>query len=178
MLKIACSTEVGPHQCSEEWDNHLPRLASDAVLDAPQDTDDHFGCQGALLTHIQLAINPNPHISFRRAALKALIPQFVHITRIIPFQLQNLALACIKFHTVANCPALYPDLSVRASLPSRESTAPLNLVSLANLFNIYLVPVFGSFIKILKSTGPKIEPWGTLLVTGRQPDVTAFTVTL
>ncbi|KAM9287934.1 LOW QUALITY PROTEIN: sperm-associated microtubule inner protein 4 [Cariama cristata] len=39
---------------------HLPRLASDAVFDAPQDMVGPSGCQGTLLTHIQLAINPIP----------------------------------------------------------------------------------------------------------------------
>ncbi|KAK4807110.1 hypothetical protein QYF61_018451 [Mycteria americana] len=58
-----------------------------------------------------------------------------------------------------------------ASLPLRESTAPPNLVSLANLLNVHSTPASRSFIKALKSTGPKTEPWGTPLVTGCQPDL-------
>ncbi|KAK4831737.1 LOW QUALITY PROTEIN: hypothetical protein QYF61_018867 [Mycteria americana] len=63
----------------------------------------------------------------------------------------------------------------KVSLPSRESTAPPSLVSSANLLNVHLIPASTSFIKTLKSTGPKTEPWGTPLVTGCEPDVTPFT---
>ena len=97
---------MGPPQCSAEWDNHLPRPASDAVLRAPQDTVGPLGCQGTLLTPLQLAIHPNPQISFRGAALQPLVPQFVRITRITLSQLENPALDLDKFHTVGDCPAL------------------------------------------------------------------------
>jgi len=53
----------------------------------------------------------------------------------------------------------------KASLPSRESTAPPSLVLLGNLLNAHSIPASRSFIKTLKSTDPKIEPWGTPLVT-------------
>ena len=43
-----------PHQFSIEWDNQLPRPASYDVLDVPHDSVGPFGCQGLLLTHIQL----------------------------------------------------------------------------------------------------------------------------
>jgi len=96
--------EVGPHQCTAEWDNHLTQLAGYAVLDAPQDTVGLFDSQGTLLTLIQLAINLYPQISFRGAALQPLVPQFVHITRITASHVDNPALA--KFHMVGDCPAL------------------------------------------------------------------------
>ncbi|KAK4806181.1 hypothetical protein QYF61_001104 [Mycteria americana] len=170
--KLHTVLEVGLHQCSVEWDNHLPRPASYAVLDAPQDTVGPFGCQGTRLTHIQLAINPNPQVSFRGAALQPLVPQFVCIPRITPSQVQNLALALVKFHTVGDCQLSSLSRSLcKASLPSRESTAPPSLVSSANLLNVHLIPAPRSFMKTLKRTGPKIEPWGTPLLTGRQPDV-------
>jgi len=50
------------------------------------------------LTHIQFAISPNAQISFRRAALQPLIPQSVYITRSTVSQVQNPALAFVKFH--------------------------------------------------------------------------------
>lgn len=62
------------------------------------------------------------------------------------------------------------------SLPSRESTATSHL--LANLLNIHLIPSSRWFLKILKSTVSKIQPWTAPLVTGYQPDVTPFTKTL
>ena len=75
----------------------LSPLASYAVLDASQDTAGPSGCQGTLLTHIQLAINTNPQMSFQEAVVQPLIPQSVHITRIAPSQVENLALALVKF---------------------------------------------------------------------------------
>jgi len=95
-----------PHQCSTEWDSHLPGPPSYGVLDAPQDTVGSSGCQGTLLTHIQLAIDPTPHISFCGAVLQPLISQFVCITSITLSQVQNMALALVQFHTVGDCPAL------------------------------------------------------------------------
>lgn len=38
------------YQGAVEQDNHLPRLASDAVIDALQDTVGPFGCLDTLLT--------------------------------------------------------------------------------------------------------------------------------
>lgn len=67
-----------------------------------------FGCQGTLLTHLQLPIKPNSQMSFCRAALQPLIPQFVHITRTTSFQIQNPPFALVKFHPVDDCPALWP----------------------------------------------------------------------
>ncbi|KAK4816196.1 hypothetical protein QYF61_012661 [Mycteria americana] len=88
-----------------------------------------FGCQGTLLTHIQLAINPTPR-SLSMGLLSSL-----------------------------SSPNFY-----------RESTTPPSLVSSANLLNACSIPASRSFIKTLKITGPKIEPWGTPPVTGHQPD--------
>jgi len=97
---------VAPHQCSTEWDNHLPLPASDIVLDAPQDTVGPSGCQDTLLTCAQLAINPSPQIAFRGTALQPLIPQFARITGITLLQVQNPALALVKLLMVGDCPAL------------------------------------------------------------------------
>lgn len=51
-----------------------------------------FSWQGTLLTHIQLATNPNPQISFCGAALQPPVPQSRCKTRIAPAQVQNPAL--------------------------------------------------------------------------------------
>jgi len=80
--KLHTVLEVGLDLCGVEWDNHLPRLASYAGLDAPQDTVGPFGCQGTLLAPTQIAINSNPQISFHRATLPRFASQFVCITRI------------------------------------------------------------------------------------------------
>lgn len=59
-----------------------------------------------------------------------------------------------------------------------ESVDPLNLVSSANLPGMHLSPVFRWFIKTLKTTGAKTEPWGIPLVTGYHPDATPFMTAL
>lgn len=55
-----------------------------------------FGCLSTLLTHLQLAINPNSQISFCRAALQPLIPQFVCVNATTSSQMQNPPLALVK----------------------------------------------------------------------------------
>jgi len=62
-----------------------------------------------------------------------------------------------------------------ASPPLVESAAPPNLVSSTNLLKTTSSPTSKSFTKTLKKTGPKVEPLGTPLVPGCQPDVTPFT---
>lgn len=57
-----------------------------------------FGCQDTLLTHIQLAVNPNPQFSFHGLAFQSLISQFVYITRINLSYVENLSIALVKFH--------------------------------------------------------------------------------
>ncbi|KAJ7408375.1 hypothetical protein BTVI_59750 [Pitangus sulphuratus] len=51
--------------------------------------------------------------------------------------------------------------TLKASLPLRESTTPPGFVSSANLLGILSSPASKSFMKMLKSTGPKMEPCGT-----------------
>ncbi|KAJ7411591.1 hypothetical protein WISP_102183 [Willisornis vidua] len=47
-----------------------------------------------------------------------------------------------------------------------------------DLLSIPSSPASKSLMKMMKRPGPKIEPCGTPLVTGNQPDVTSFTITL
>lgn len=96
-----------------------------------------LSCQGTLLTQIQLAVNQKPEIPFCEAAL---VSQSVHINRVAPFLVQNLA--CVKLYTVGGCPALQSVWidSIRppgSPRPSMNSTAPPNLV----LSAIYVVCV-------------------------------------
>jgi len=52
-----------------------------------------------------------------------------------------------------------------ASLSSVLKTTPLSFVSSANLLKVHSIPLSVSFIKILKSTSPKMDPCRTPLVT-------------
>lgn len=50
--------------------------------------------------------------------------------------------------------------SFEASCSSRKSTAPPSLILSASLLMGYSIPASGSWIKILNSTGPSIQPQG------------------
>lgn len=80
-----------PHKCSTGWDNYLPLLVGDAVPDAP--------CH----SHVQLAINPKPQISFCGAAFQPFVPFFIHISKITLSQVKNAVLS-VKFHRAGNYP--------------------------------------------------------------------------
>lgn len=118
--KLHIVFNVGPQQYSVEWGNHLPQRATYAVFDVPQDMVGPFGCQATLLTHIQLVIKPDSQISFHKAAPQPHTPQFVHITGVISSQVENPALAVVKF--------VWLVMAQLSSLPLREITVPLNLV--------------------------------------------------
>jgi len=50
------------------------------------------------------------------------------------------------------------------SLPSVASASSLSLMLSLNLLRLHWILQSKSLIKILSSTGPKMDPWGTLLV--------------
>ena len=66
-----------------------PPSGGSAALDASQSTVGPFGCQGTLLTQIQLAISQNTQIPFFRTALPPLVSQSSS-------QVQNSVLALVK----------------------------------------------------------------------------------
>lgn len=60
-----------------------------------------------------------------------------------------------------------------------KSAAPLNLLLPVDLLKTSSNSTSKkSFMKTLKRTGPEIEPWRALLVTGHQPNGNAFTIIL
>lgn len=66
-----------------------------------------FGCQGLLLTQIQLAVDQNSQNTFHKAPLQPLVLQAVHAFRVSPPQVYDLAFALIKkLHVIGDCPAL------------------------------------------------------------------------
>ena len=58
-----------------------------------------------------------------------------------------------------------------ASLPSAVSTAPLSLVSSANLLRVHSIPSPMPLIKMLKSIRPKTDSWGTPLISNLYLDI-------
>uniref|UniRef100_A0A8D2PZR9 P2X purinoceptor n=1 Tax=Varanus komodoensis TaxID=61221 RepID=A0A8D2PZR9_VARKO len=78
-------------------------------------------------------------------------------------------------------PAHFHSLSrsfwIWSTCSSVVATAPV-LVSSANLISRLFTPSSMSLMKRLNRIGPRTEPWGTLLVTGRHPDDSPLMVTL
>lgn len=102
--KLPTIFKVRPPQCKAEWANALPCPAGDAVPDAPS-----RGLALLAAGHYWLMFNfPSTRTprSLSAAAVQPLIPQSIHTTRIAPFQVQNLALALVKLHTLGDCPSL------------------------------------------------------------------------
>ena len=62
--------------------------------------------------------------------------------------------------------------------PSVVSSAPLSLVPSENVLRVHSISLSMSLIKVLKSTGPKTDPWGTLLVTSLYLGIELLTATL
>ena len=62
--------------------------------------------------------------------------------------------------------------------PSSLLTAPLSLMSSANLLKVHSIPLSMSRMKILTSTGPSNDPWGTPLVTSLHLDIAPLTTSL
>ena len=76
-------------------------------------------------------------------------------------------------------PFLQPvQVSLDGFLPYNVLTTPLSLVSSANLLRVHSMPLSMSLIRMLKSTGPRTDPWGTLLVPGLHPDTDPLIKTL
>ena len=92
---------------------------------------------------------------------------------------QSSTYSCLNFTwlVIAQPPDL-PRSLCKVSLPPRQLTAPHNLVLPIDLLNTPSSPISKSLIKTLKRTRHKMDPQGSSLVTGCQPDVTTFPVTL
>lgn len=65
-----------------------------------------------------------------------------------------------------------------AFIPSAVIIAPLSLVSLASLLKKHSIPPSTLLIKMLKSTGLKTAPWGTLFITSLHLDIEPLTTAL
>jgi len=67
--------QMGSHKSGVKGQNHLPRPAGHASLDAAQDRVGLLGCERTLLDHIDLLVNQHPQVLLLRATLNMLITQ-------------------------------------------------------------------------------------------------------
>jgi len=111
--------QVCPHQCRIEVQDHLPRPAAHASLDAAQDKVGFLGCESTLLAHVQFAIHQYPQVLFGRAALNPSIPHLVLVMGVASTRVQDFALGLLNImrFTWAHCSSLSRSLWM-ASCPS------------------------------------------------------------
>ncbi|KAK4813629.1 hypothetical protein QYF61_014389, partial [Mycteria americana] len=151
------------HFCDPPLDSlqqlHLCLVLRTPELDAVlRDTVGLLGCERTLSAHAQFFVHQYPQVLFRRAALKHIIPQPVSKPRIAPTRCRTLHLALLNLmrFTQAHFSSLSRSLWM-TSRPSDLSTAPLSLVSSANLLSVHLISLSMSLMKTLNSTGPTID---------------------
>ena len=174
--ELDTALQVRSHQSRVEGQNYLPRPVVHASLDAVQDTVGFLGCERTLLGHVELLIHQYPQVLLLRAALNPFSAQSVFVVAIAPTQVQDLALGIVELHETHTGPMLKPVRMV--SLPSSRSTTWPSWVSLANLLRECSIPLSMSPTKMLHSTSPNTDPWGTPFITGLHLDIKLLTATL
>jgi len=98
-----------------EWQNHFALRAGHTSLAAIWDTIGLLGCKRILLAHVSF-ISRHSQILLR-AALKLFSAQHVFVLRIVPTQMQDLALG-LALHEVGIDPPLKPVQVPLDSIPS------------------------------------------------------------
>ena len=152
---------MGSHKDRVEGDNYLPLPAGHPSSDGTQNTIGLLGCKHTLLVHVKFFVSQNPQVLLSRAAVKE-FSWFLYISGINLTQVQNLAHCCTSLDSQGpNFLSLSRSLWMTSFL-SAVSTAPLSLVSSANLLRVHSVPSSMLPIKVSEST----SPWGTQLITG------------
>ena len=154
-----------------QMETHKGRAQGDSPLSLPAATP--LLMLPRILLVLQLFIHQDPQVLLWRAALKEFFSYSVLISGITSTHVQHFALDLIKSHFLSVSRSLW-----MASVPSVVSIAPLSLVSSAILLKVHLIPLSVSSIKMLKSTGPRTDPWGTALMTVLHLDTESLTTTL
>ena len=110
----------------------------------------------------------------------ASLPQAcIALCGVVVTEVQEPKLVLIETHTVGLGPLIQSVQIPLQSLPSlKQIDTPTQLGVICSLTEGALNPSSRSLIKMLNKTRPKMEPWGTPLVTGCQLDLTPFTTTL
>jgi len=120
--QLGAGLQAGSHQSGVEGQNPLPRPAGHAAFDAARDTVGLLCCEHILPGHVQLFIPQHPQAHLSRAALNPFIPQ--PVLRFIWAQFSSLSRSLWM-----------------PSHPSGVLTAPLSLVSSADLLRVHSIPL-------------------------------------
>ncbi|KAK4813521.1 hypothetical protein QYF61_009247 [Mycteria americana] len=81
--------EVRPHQGRVQGHDHCPSPAGRTIADTSQDAVGLLGHLGALLAHIQAAVDQHPQVLFRWAAFQPLFPKPVVLHGVAVAQVQK-----------------------------------------------------------------------------------------
>lgn len=122
--------QVGSHQSGSARENHLPRPAAHASLDAAQDVAGFLCCRHTFLSHVELLIHQHPQVLLLRAAFSTFSTQPVFVLGMPQPRCSILHLALLNFRTLAQTHLSH----LWRSLPSCLSVTPHSLVSPTNLW--------------------------------------------
>ena len=117
---------------------------------------------------------PSPQGCSQRVLLQAVL-----MSGTAPTQEQHLAPGLVKPHQVPMCPLSEPVQVPLHGVPSFccvHCTTQLGVIS--KLLRVHSIPPSVSLIEMLKSSGPRMDPWGTPLITGLHLDMEPLTTAL
>jgi len=155
------------HQGWREEENHLSRPAGNCLMLSQRLLADCH--KGTLLGHVQLGVHQDPQV-ISTPISSWLAPAYTGAQG-YPSPRARLCLSFLNFRTSLLAPSSRLVRSLlTAAQPAGVSTIPPSFVLSTKLLWTYPAPSATSLTKMLNSTGPRIEPWGTLLVTGLQLD--------
>lgn len=112
------------------------------AFDAAQDMFGFLDCKCTFLSHVQALIQQHSQALLDKAVVELFISQPAWILGVSPTHTEHLVLGLLKLHEILMDPLLE---LVRVSLdgfhPPGVLTAPLSLVSSANLLRVHSVPL-------------------------------------
>ena len=119
-------------------------------------------------------------ILFCKVAFQPGSPRDVLVPEVVPPQVQDFAFSRVELHEVPVIPFLQPaEVTLNGSMTLWcLSATSSSFVSLAKPLRLRSVPSSRSLMKMLRSTAPDIDPWGTSLVIGLQLNFIPLITTL
>ncbi|KAK4810615.1 hypothetical protein QYF61_007352 [Mycteria americana] len=153
--------EVRPHQCRVQGHDDFPSPAGHTIFDTSQDAIGFLGHLGALLAHIQAAVNQHPQVLPCWAAFQPLFPKPVVLHGVAVAQVQDLALGLVEPHTIGPSPSIQPVQVPLYSLPPlKQINTPTQLGVICKLTEGALDPFVQIIDKDIKQNWPQHRALG------------------